>query len=181
MNVIVLMGGFGDEYDVSINSGIACHNAIQKLNLKSSCLKVDLNIYQNLINLKPDICFNALHGKFGEDGTIQGFLNALRIPYTHSGVTSSSISMNKLYTKLVISQMTKDEKALAFMDTPYRLERVCQELLEVQWKKGRSQLIYLAMDINRDNFESFWGNLDQLQSFLHKSPPGKREFVCVID
>lgn len=80
-----------------------------------------------------------------------------------------------------LAQMTRNNKALAFMDTPYRLERVCQELLEVQWKKGRSQLIYLAMDINRDNFESFWGNLDQLQSFLHKAPPGKREFVCVID
>ncbi len=78
-------------------------------------------------------------------------------------------------------KMTQAKVTQAFMDTPYRLERVCEELISLNWPKGKNQYIYLAMDINRDEFDSFWGNLTDLERYLKNSPPGKREFVCVID
>ncbi len=89
-HVAVLMGGFGDEKEVSLNSGKACVKALLKANYKVSTI------------------IDALHGKFGEDGTIQGFLNTLRIPYTHSGMASSCIAMNKLLTKSLLTEITKN-------------------------------------------------------------------------
>ena len=82
----------------------------------------------------------------------------------------------EFFKKMGHSQVTQ-----AFMDTPYRLERVCEELLKTDWKKGKDQRIYIGMDINREEFSSFWGNMTDLDKLLKTNPPGKREFVCVID
>ena len=107
-HVGVLMGGFSKEREVSLNTGRACSEALKKANYNVSEIIVDKNLIDKLMDLKPDVCFNALHGSYGEDGNIQGLLNTLRIPYTHSGVTASSIAMNKLYTKNIISDITKN-------------------------------------------------------------------------
>ncbi len=109
LHVVVLMGGFGSEKEVSLNSGKSCSKALRKIkNYKVSELVVDTNFVSNIQKLNPDICFNALHGKFGEDGTIQGFLNAMKIPYTHSGVLTSSLAMNKIFTKSIITKSTEN-------------------------------------------------------------------------
>ena len=97
-HVGILMGGFGTEKKVSLNSGKACAKALKEAEYNVSEIIVDNNLNEKIQKIKPNVCFNALHGHFGEDGTIQGYLNALRIPFTHSGVTSSSIAMNKIYT-----------------------------------------------------------------------------------
>ncbi len=107
-HVAVLMGGVGDEKEVSLNSGKACAKALSEANYKVSKIIVDNNLLEKIQNTKPDVCFNALHGKFGEDGTIQGFLNTLKIPYTHSGMASSCIAMNKLLTKSLLTDVTKN-------------------------------------------------------------------------
>ncbi len=108
LHVGVLMGGFGPEKQVSLNSGEACAKAIIEAGYKVTRIIVDKNLNDKIKKIKPNVCFNALHGEFGEDGTIQGYLNSLRIPYTHSGVSTSSIAMNKVYTKCIISKITKN-------------------------------------------------------------------------
>ncbi len=110
LHVAVLMGGFSKEKKVSLNTGKACSNALKQANYQVSEIVVDKNLLKNLLHIKPDVCFNALHGSYGEDGNVQGLLNTLKIPYTHSGLTASSIAMNKLYTKSILTDFTKKNK-----------------------------------------------------------------------
>ena len=107
-HVLLLKGGFGSEREVSLSSAKACSKAIKDNGLKVTEFDTGIQSIADLIKIKPDVCFNALHGKCGEDGSIQGFLNLLRIPYTHSGVTASAISMNKLYFKKIITNATEN-------------------------------------------------------------------------
>lgn len=94
-HVAVLMGGFSSERPVSLSSGNACADALEAEGFRVTRVDVDRNVAAALAELKPDVVFNALHGPFGEDGTIQGILEYLGIPYTHSGVLASALAMNK--------------------------------------------------------------------------------------
>ena len=100
-HVAVLMGGFSSERPVSLSSGEACASALEGEGYKVTRVDVDRNIAAVLADLRPDVVFNALHGPFGEDGTIQGILEYLEIPYTHSGVAASSLAMNKSQSKKI--------------------------------------------------------------------------------
>ena len=88
-HVAVLMGGFSSERPVSLSSGNSCADALEGVGYRVTRVDVDRDIATVLSDLKPDVAFNALHGPFGEDGTIQGILEYLGIPYTHSGVLAS--------------------------------------------------------------------------------------------
>lgn len=94
-HVAVLYGGLSAERDVSLRSGAACAKALEQEGFRVTLLDVDRDIGQRLAELKPDVAFNALHGRFGEDGIMQGILEMLRIPYTHSGVLASALAMQK--------------------------------------------------------------------------------------
>ena len=100
-HVAVLMGGFSSERPVSLSSGDACAAALEAEGFKVTRIDVDRNVGAVLADLRPDVAFNALHGPFGEDGTIQGILEYLAIPYTHSGVLASALAMNKEQAKKV--------------------------------------------------------------------------------
>lgn len=100
-HVAVLMGGFSSERPVSLSSGNACAAALEGEGYRVTRVDVDRNIASVLSELKPDVAFNALHGPFGEDGTIQGILEYLGIPYSHSGVLASALAMNKERAKVV--------------------------------------------------------------------------------
>ena len=100
-HVAVLMGGFSSERPVSLSSGEACASALEGEGYRVTRLDVDRDVAATLAKLRPDVAFNALHGPYGEDGTIQGILEYLEIPYTHSGVLASSLSMDKQQAKLV--------------------------------------------------------------------------------
>lgn len=100
--VAVLMGGLSAEREVSLKSGAACADALERLGYEVIRIDVDKNIATTLSELRPDAAFNALHGRYGEDGTIQGVLETLEIPYTHSGIMASAVAMNKQVAKLVM-------------------------------------------------------------------------------
>jgi D-alanine-D-alanine ligase len=100
-HVAVLMGGWAAERPVSLNSGAACAAALRRAGFTVTEVDVQPDIAEVLARLKPDVAFNALHGPFGEDGTIQGVLEILRIPYTHSGVLASALAMRKDRAKIV--------------------------------------------------------------------------------
>lgn len=100
-HIAVLMGGLSPERSVSLASGQACAGALAELGYRVSAIDVGRDIAQKLAELKPDLAFNALHGPFGEDGTIQGILEYLQIPYTHSGVLASALAMDKGAAKII--------------------------------------------------------------------------------
>ena len=102
-HVAVLMGGWSVEREVSLSSGAACARALEGVGYRVTRVEVGRDVAQVLGTLKPDVAFNALHGRFGEDGTIQGVLEILGIPYTHSGVLASSLAIRKDKAKMVVA------------------------------------------------------------------------------
>lgn len=102
-HVAVLMGGWSVEREVSLSSGAACARALEDVGYRVTRVEVGRDVAEVLAKLKPDVAFNALHGRYGEDGTIQGVLEILGIPYTHSGVLASSLAIRKDKAKMVVA------------------------------------------------------------------------------
>jgi D-alanine-D-alanine ligase len=102
-HVAVLLGGWSSEREVSLRSGKACADALDRLGHQVSRIDVKRDVATVLDQLKPDVVLNLLHGRPGEDGTIQGVLETLGIPYSHSGVLSSSLAMQKDLAKTVMA------------------------------------------------------------------------------
>jgi D-alanine-D-alanine ligase len=102
-HVAVLMGGWSAEREISLRSGKACGDALEAQGYRVTRVDVARDVAEVLARLKPDAAFNVLHGRPGEDGTIQGILEILRIPYTHSGVLASALAMDKPVAKVVMA------------------------------------------------------------------------------
>jgi D-alanine-D-alanine ligase len=104
--VAVLYGGISAERDVSLSSGIQVIAALRERGFAVVPVEVtaDTDALLAALSPKPDVVFNALHGRFGEDGRIQGLLDVLGIPYTHSGVRASALAMDKVLAKAVFAQ-----------------------------------------------------------------------------
>ncbi len=94
-HVAVLLGGLSAEREVSLRSGEACAAALEAQGFRVTRIDVDRTLAQVLAELRPDVVLNALHGRWGEDGIVQGILEMLRIPYSHSGVLASALAMQK--------------------------------------------------------------------------------------
>ena len=103
-HVAVLMGGWSAEREVSLSSGKACCQALEGEGYRVTPIDVgpDISTVLESVSPKPDVIFNALHGRFGEDGTIQGLLELLRLPYTHSGILASALAMQKDRAKVIL-------------------------------------------------------------------------------
>ena len=102
LHVAVLMGGLSSEREVSLSSGKGCADALEGQVARVSRVDAGRDLAQVLADLKPDVVFNALHGAWGEDGCVQGVLETLGIPYTHSGVLASALAMDKDKSKAVL-------------------------------------------------------------------------------
>ena len=131
-HLAVLMGGWSAEREVSLVSGAAVANALSNAGYQVTTIDVQRDMSGLLTRLypKPDAVFNALHGRYGEDGCVQGLLNILDIPYTHSGVLASALAMNKPMAKRLMRDvgikvaehqiMTREEMiSSGVMDAPY--------------------------------------------------------------
>ncbi|TRL37494.1 D-alanine--D-alanine ligase [Rhizobium straminoryzae] len=136
-HVAVLMGGLSSERPVSLSSGNACAAALEAEGFRVTRIDVGSDVAAVLADLRPDVAFNALHGPFGEDGTIQGILEYLQIPYTHSGVLASALSMDKARAKIVAAAagvpvaaglvLDRHEIGSAHpMEPPYVVKPVCE-------------------------------------------------------
>src|SRR6476620_5957848 len=126
-HVAVLMGGWSSEREVSLRSGEACAKALDAQGYRATRLDVGRDAAIKLAELGPDVCFNALHGRFGEDGCIQGVLETLGIPYTHSGVLASALAMHKEQAKTV---MRAAGVPVAEAEVVTRLEAAQRHVLE---------------------------------------------------
>ncbi len=136
-HIAVLMGGWSAEREVSLRSGKACGDALEKQGYKVTRVDVQRDVAEVLARLKPDVAFNVLHGRPGEDGTMQGILEILRIPYTHSGVLASALAMDKPAAKVAMAAagvpvaegrtVTRAEAAKGHvLKPPYGLKRVAE-------------------------------------------------------
>lgn len=102
-HVAVLMGGWSAEREISLRSGKACADALERSGYQVSRIDVDRDVAATLRARKPDVALNVLHGRPGEDGTLQGMLEVLGIPYSHSGVLASALAMKKDIAKSVLN------------------------------------------------------------------------------
>jgi D-alanine-D-alanine ligase len=136
-HVAVLMGGWSAERDISLRSGRACADALERTGHRVSRIDVGRDIASVLSTLKPDVAINVLHGRPGEDGTLQGVLEILGIPYTHSGVLASALAMQKDFAKVMMQSagipvpagrvVTRKEAASGHpMARPYVLKPVAE-------------------------------------------------------
>jgi D-alanine-D-alanine ligase len=103
IHVAVLMGGWSAEREISLRSGKACADALERSGYQVSRIDVDRDVAVTLRARKPDVALNVLHGRPGEDGTLQGLLEVLGIPYSHSGVLASALAMKKDIAKSVLN------------------------------------------------------------------------------
>ncbi|HXX26579.1 MAG TPA: D-alanine--D-alanine ligase [Pseudolabrys sp.] len=170
-HVAVLMGGWSAEREVSLRSGKACADALEKVGgYKVSRVDVDRDVAATLRSLKPDAALNVLHGRPGEDGTLQGLLEIMGIPYSHSGVMASAVAMQKDIAKTVLKaaqvpvpggrMISRIEAAKAHaLPRPYVIKPVAegssvgvfivredhehppQELTRADWKFGEMVLV----------------------------------------
>lgn len=101
-HVAVLMGGWSAEREVSLRSGTACADAAERAGYRVSRVDVTRDIAGVLGQLRPDVALNVLHGRPGEDGALQGLLEIVGVPYSHSGVMASSVAMQKDIAKTVL-------------------------------------------------------------------------------
>jgi D-alanine-D-alanine ligase len=101
-HIAVLMGGWSAEREVSLRSGKACADALERQGFRVTCIDVGRDVPAVLAAVKPDVALNVLHGSPGEDGTIQGLLEIMAIPYTHSGVMASAVAMQKDISKVLL-------------------------------------------------------------------------------
>jgi D-alanine-D-alanine ligase len=135
--IAVLLGGRSPERDVSLVSGRACANALRVEGFEVAEFDAGLDLAERLGAYKPDAAFNALHGRWGEDGCVQGMLELMEIPYTHSGVLASALAMHKERAKAVFraaglplaNSMLLDRRAAGqrhVMPPPYVIKPVNQ-------------------------------------------------------
>ena len=104
-HVAVLMGGLSAEREVSLVSGEACAAALEGLGYAVTRIDVGRDLHEVLRSTRPDLVFNALHGRYGEDGRVQGLLDQLGLAYTHSGVLASALAMDKPMAKRVFASV----------------------------------------------------------------------------
>ena len=114
--IVVLMGGLSGERKISFLTGKACSSALKKKGYKVKEVDAKGSFVDKLKKLKPKMVLNALHGRYGEDGFVQSILESIKIPYTHSGVLSSSLAMDKVLSRIIFKKNEiKVQKTFLFL------------------------------------------------------------------
>jgi D-alanine-D-alanine ligase len=182
-HVAVLMGGWSNERPVSLASGTECAAALRRAGYRVTEIDVGRDIANVLTDLKPDVAFNALHGPFGESGMIQGVLELLELPYTHSGVLASALAMDKHQAKIMLKAagvpvtdhiiMPRQEVVRAHaMEPPYVIKPIADGSSFGVFivKKGTS---HPPQEITREDWNS--GEEVMVERYI----PG-RELTCAV-
>lgn len=129
--VVVLMGGRSVEREISLLSGQAVYDGLMRLGVDCVAIDAGENIVEQLQLAKPDLVFNMLHGEFGEDGVLQGMLEAMAIPYTGSGVLTSALAMDKVRTKLIWQRLGLNTAEFVLLDEKTDWDSVISKLGQV--------------------------------------------------
>ena len=182
-HVAVLMGGWSAEREVSLRSGKACATALSRLGYRVTVIDAGRDVATALTAIKPDVALNVLHGRPGEDGTLQGVLEILGIPYSHSGVLASAIAMHKGYAKaifraagipvaedLIVSRLEAAQRHL--MSPPYVVKPMAE---------GSSVGVYIVTEEHphppQELYRDDWAFGEQV--LIERYIPGK-ELTCAV-
>lgn len=178
--VAVIMGGWSAEREVSLVTGEACANALASLGYDVVRIDADRRLAEVLHDAAADVVFNALHGRFGEDGAVQGMLEMMGIPYTHSGVLASALAMNKPEAKILFRDagipvpdgavMTRQALAAS---TAYRPPLVLKPLNE-----GSSVGVEIILE--GDNFRPLDRGDPEERLLVERYIPGREIQVAVL-
>jgi D-alanine-D-alanine ligase len=181
-HVAVLLGGWSAEREISLKSGAAVAAALEGEGYRVSRIDVGRDVAAQLGRIKPDVCFNALHGRFGEDGCVQGVLECLGVPYTHSGVLASALAMHKERAKDV---MRPAGVPVADAEVVTRREALSRHVLEPPYvvkpvAEGSSVgVVIVEIGANRPpEAIAQGGDLDELV-MVERYIPG-RELTCAV-
>ena len=181
--ITVLMGGMSAERDVSLDSGKACANALTELGFDVTSLDAKDDFIEKLIKNKPDKVFNALHGRFGEDGSIQGLLEHLKIPYTHSGILSSAIAMDKLTSKKIFkdAKINSPEYLVIKNLEDFKNSNINYPCVIKPNNEGSSVGVYIFNELKKSNEDTVVSLLKKYNFLiLEKYIPGREIQVAVM-
>jgi len=186
--VVVLMGGISGERKISFLTGKACSRALKNKGYKVINIDAKGKFVKKLKKIKPKVVFNALHGKYGEDGFVQSILESLKIPYTHSGVYSSSIAMDKVLSRKIFqrNKLKVPQYFLLFKDKKENLKRKVKikkfnfPLVIKPINEGSSLGVFICK--NQKEFESNYNKLnkDYDRVLVEKFIGGKEIQVAVM-
>lgn len=183
LHVGLLYGGWSAEREVSLDSGTACGEALKEAGYKNvEMIDVGKDIYSVLDEKRPDVVFNALHGKWGEDGHIQAMLEILRIPYTHSGVLASALAMHKEKAKAMFAQVgipVARSKVVDLeeevTDHPLMVPYVIKPLAE-----GSSVGVKMVREEGNEALSSLFSRKDYGHEVMVESYVAGRELTCAV-
>ena len=170
LHVAVLMGGWSAEREVSLSSGAGVADALESLGHRVSRIDMDRNVARVIEELRPDVVFNALHGTPGEDGSIQGMLDLMGVRYTHSGLVTSVIAIDKELTKqaLVPHGIRMPEGRIVESESLYRGDPIARPYVLKPVNEGSSVGVAIVTDegnygnpIGR-NVEGPWRQFERL-------------------
>ncbi|CAN1607865.1 DdlA D-alanine-D-alanine ligase and related ATP-grasp enzymes [Candidatus Pelagibacterales bacterium] len=181
--VTVLMGGISAERDVSLDSGKACAKALTEIGFEVTSLDAKDDFIEKLIKNKPDKVFNALHGRFGEDGSIQGLLEHLKIPYTHSGILSSAIAMDKLTSKKIFkdTKISSPEYQVIKTLEDFQSSKIGYPCVVKPNNEGSSVGVYIFNEPKKSDEETIISLLKKYTFLiLEKYIPGREIQVAVM-
>jgi len=180
----VLMGGWSAEREVSLMSGAACSKALQRAGYVVLPIDVQRDMGSLLTRLlpHPDVLLNALHGRFGEDGCVQGVLDILGIPYTHSGLLSSSLAMNKPMAKRLFAAagLNVAEEVICDQDTLMTGDPMPRPFVVKPLNEGSSVGVHIVDEGDNEPFysDASWpfGEEVMVERFI----PGQELTVAVM-
>ena len=181
--VTVLMGGISAERDVSLDSGKACAKALAEIGFEVTSLDAKDDFIEKLIKNKPDKVFNALHGRFGEDGSIQGLLEHLKIPYTHSGILSSAIAMDKLTSKRIFkdAKISSPEYQVIKSLEDFKSSKIGYPCVVKPNNEGSSVGVYVLDEPKKSDEDTIVSSLKKYNFLiLEKYIPGREIQVAVM-
>ena len=181
--ITVLMGGMSAERDVSLDSGKACAKALTELGFDVTSLDAKDDFIEKLIKNKPNKVFNALHGRFGEDGSIQGLLEHLKIPYTHSGILSSAIAMDKLTSKKIFkdAKINSPEYLVIKNLEDFKNSNINYPCVIKPNNEGSSVGVYIFNELKKSNEDTVVSLLKKYNFLiLEKYIPGREIQVAVM-
>lgn len=180
--VAVLFGGWSNEREVSLSTGTAVVKACKELGYNTIGIDASPDIADKLREAKPDVVFNALHGRWGEDGCIQGLLEILKIPYTHSGLMASAIAMDKPMARNVfIANGIPCAKGQVFhKDEIIQKEPMSRPYVIKPSNEGSSVGVLLVFEGDNATFnDTSWPYGDKV--LVEQYIPGREIQVAVLD
>ena len=185
--VLVLQGGISDEKEVSDSTAESCIEALKGMNFDVEALSIDSRNIHGLAEVmkskNPSVIFNALHGGIGEDGSIQGLFETLRIPYTHSGVLSSAMAMDKFMSKKIFKTSglpVIDDLLLSYKDQLKELPFAPPFVLKPNNGGSSVGVQFIKYKKQIENVRRFGGHFDR-RYLLEKYIPGRELTVAVLN